>query len=371
MSRIRTIKPEFWSSEQIISCSPMARLLFIGLWNFSDDGGIHPASCISAKAQVFPADNIDLENIRKLIDELISNELLFEYQVDKKKYWAITGWNSHQKIDRPHFRYPTPKQTSNSIENREPIDDLSGNSRRSFDDHSTIDRRSFDDQSPPEGKGREGNGRERQLNDSSSSLKMKLPEKIADAAAEKNKTVFDLARESRGVELVDPTFYKNKLPPEWEAVDFSKLEEIGFSQSKLFQIFKSGKHSPEDAQLSLNNLADYLLESPKEQPLAYIMRIFQTGEVFERKSQKKDDKPANSLPPSRYDVEDEIRKSKARTDDEKLKNKNKNDAFLLWESKLTEAQKEKIYPVVKPPMFTTAIKSIYLRNYYNNNVNKD
>ena len=42
MARIRTIKPEFWTSEQVVDCSPTARLLFIGLWNFCDDGGVHP-----------------------------------------------------------------------------------------------------------------------------------------------------------------------------------------------------------------------------------------------------------------------------------------------------------------------------------------
>ena len=54
MSRIRTVKPEFWTSEQIIACSPIARLLFIGLWNFCDDNGVHPASYIRLKAEVFP-----------------------------------------------------------------------------------------------------------------------------------------------------------------------------------------------------------------------------------------------------------------------------------------------------------------------------
>ena len=44
MARIRTVKPEFWASEQVMECSPIARLLFIGLWNFCDDAGNHPLS---------------------------------------------------------------------------------------------------------------------------------------------------------------------------------------------------------------------------------------------------------------------------------------------------------------------------------------
>ena len=44
MARIRTVKPEFWTSEQVAECTPIARLAFIGIWNFCDDNGIHPAS---------------------------------------------------------------------------------------------------------------------------------------------------------------------------------------------------------------------------------------------------------------------------------------------------------------------------------------
>ena len=63
MSRIRTIKPELWTSEQVVSCSPLSRLLFIGLWNFCDDHGVHQASYIRIKAEVFPADNFDINEI--------------------------------------------------------------------------------------------------------------------------------------------------------------------------------------------------------------------------------------------------------------------------------------------------------------------
>ncbi len=67
MSRIRTVKPEFWTSEQVISCSPLSRLLFIGLWNFCDDNGVHPASYVRIKTEVFPADNINIDGIENCI----------------------------------------------------------------------------------------------------------------------------------------------------------------------------------------------------------------------------------------------------------------------------------------------------------------
>ncbi|HAU1248561.1 TPA: hypothetical protein F8R87_01885 [Legionella pneumophila] len=109
MPRNRMIKSEFWTSEQVISCSPMARLLFIGLWNFADDNGVHPASFVKIKAEVFPGDNIEINEIKKWIVELTQQDLLKEYVINEKTYWIVTGWKIHQKIDKPTYRYPTPQ----------------------------------------------------------------------------------------------------------------------------------------------------------------------------------------------------------------------------------------------------------------------
>jgi hypothetical protein len=78
MARIRTIKPEFWTAEQIMECSPNARLLFIGMWNFCDDAGIHPASCKTLKAEVFPSDDITASEIGTLVAELEGQGLIEE-----------------------------------------------------------------------------------------------------------------------------------------------------------------------------------------------------------------------------------------------------------------------------------------------------
>src|SRR5579872_4397225 len=87
MSRIRTIKPEFWTSEQVLSCSPLTRLLFIGLWNFCDDNGVHQASYVRLKAEVFPVDCFTSDEIKKMISELILHDLIREYVIDDKTYW--------------------------------------------------------------------------------------------------------------------------------------------------------------------------------------------------------------------------------------------------------------------------------------------
>jgi hypothetical protein len=108
VARIRSIKPEFWTSEQVMECSPNARLMFIGMWNFADDCGRLPCSTKSIKAQIFPSDDISLETIRGMINELSSNGLVLIYSVEDKDYLQITGW-SHQRIDKPQApKYPAP-----------------------------------------------------------------------------------------------------------------------------------------------------------------------------------------------------------------------------------------------------------------------
>lgn len=137
MARIRTIKPEFWTSEQVADCSPTARLLFIGMWNFCDDYGIHIASTKRLKMEVFPGDTLSEADVSSLVAELIKAGLVRAYVVTGIEYWIVTGWH-HQKIDKPNSKYPQPE----------------------FADQSTTVRRPIDDESPPEGKGKEGKGKE-------------------------------------------------------------------------------------------------------------------------------------------------------------------------------------------------------------------
>lgn len=138
MARIRTIKPEFWTSEQVVECSPIARLLFVGLWNFSDDGGRHPASVKRVKMEIFPGDDFTHADIGEWLAELLHNGLIQAYTVDNQQFWQITGWH-HQRIDKPTFKHPEPVK---------------------FDDHSTSPPIVLAERSPPEGKGRESKGKD-------------------------------------------------------------------------------------------------------------------------------------------------------------------------------------------------------------------
>lgn len=121
--------------------------MFIGLWNFCDDAGIHPASTRRIKMEIYPGDDFKSEDVRRMIDELSTNKLIRLYIVDNAEYLIVTGWKAHQRIDRPTLKYPPPID-----ETPEPI------------------RRALDERSPPEGKGMEGNGRESKGFDEYSSM---------------------------------------------------------------------------------------------------------------------------------------------------------------------------------------------------------
>ncbi|MEJ1463340.1 MAG: hypothetical protein RPU15_08695 [Candidatus Sedimenticola sp. (ex Thyasira tokunagai)] len=105
MARIRSIKPEFWTSEQVVECSMEARLLFIGLWSFADDAGIHPDSVKQLKMKIFPGDDYRSDDISRMLGELSSNALIEKYSAPTGCFIRVIGWH-HQKIDKPSYKYP-------------------------------------------------------------------------------------------------------------------------------------------------------------------------------------------------------------------------------------------------------------------------
>lgn len=109
MPRIRTIKPSFWSDEKVVELSPLARLYFIGLWNFSDDYGNLEYSPKQLKMRIYPGDSV---NIEALTEELLTHEIVLQYEVENKKYLHIRNFTKHQKINRISTeKCPPPPKT--------------------------------------------------------------------------------------------------------------------------------------------------------------------------------------------------------------------------------------------------------------------
>ena len=96
MARIRTIKPEFFTSEDIVALSPLARLFYVSLWCESDREGRLSWRPGTLKMRYLPGDNCDVD---LLAQELIDAELIVLYQVEGKTYAEIPTFKNHQVIN--------------------------------------------------------------------------------------------------------------------------------------------------------------------------------------------------------------------------------------------------------------------------------
>lgn len=108
--RIRTIKPEFWTSLTLSRLSRDARMTFVGLWNYVDDEGRGSADLRLIKAAIWPLDaDITTAVLAEWLDQLEDVGVMTTYVVDDKPFLAVTAWAEHQSISRPRpSRLPEP-----------------------------------------------------------------------------------------------------------------------------------------------------------------------------------------------------------------------------------------------------------------------
>ncbi|MGE0422310.1 MAG: hypothetical protein AB7O88_08600, partial [Reyranellaceae bacterium] len=91
---------DFWTREDVIDCSPMSRLLLLGLGNFADDFGVQALRPRTIRLQVFPGDDLDDARIRAMIDELVAHRLVRLYAVEGVEYLAIADWERHHRVGK-------------------------------------------------------------------------------------------------------------------------------------------------------------------------------------------------------------------------------------------------------------------------------
>jgi len=142
--RIRTIKPEFWTNEELSEISTEATLLAIGLLNYVDDEGYFNANNLLIKSAIFPIRKLS-KSIDVLLKELQSiNYIVCQNGTDGKTYGFVNNFTKHQVIQRPKVSK---------------IKDLIA-----INDSSMINHIQVNDASMQEGKGKErkgtGKGRE-------------------------------------------------------------------------------------------------------------------------------------------------------------------------------------------------------------------
>ena len=102
--RIRTIKPEFWRSEDIAALSIEDRLLFIGLWSYVEDNGVGRDEPQLIQCDLYPLDTFTEASLRTHggLMRLSQQGLITRYEgPDGRRYLQINSWDKHQKINRP------------------------------------------------------------------------------------------------------------------------------------------------------------------------------------------------------------------------------------------------------------------------------
>jgi hypothetical protein len=117
VARIRSVHSGQWTDDKFVACSPLARLLALGLRNEADDNGIFEWNPIKLKMRLLPADNCDIES---LLIELVSTNQVVQYESSSKKYGLIRNFKKYQRPKYPTYLYPIPEVVPEGFELNEP-----------------------------------------------------------------------------------------------------------------------------------------------------------------------------------------------------------------------------------------------------------
>ena len=122
MSRIRTIKPDAFTSLSLAKVPVEARWMFAGMWTMADDDGRLPDHPGLIRSQVYPVDDFTLAQVRDWLDALVAIGSVCRYEVDGEPLLHIPGFPRHQVINRPtasrlpecptHPAEPKPRRAS-------------------------------------------------------------------------------------------------------------------------------------------------------------------------------------------------------------------------------------------------------------------
>lgn len=96
MPKIRGVKPEYWTDEDVVELSIPARLLFIGLWNHACDNGHLQDKPKQIKMRVLPGDDVAIEDLIREIED--------KGCIERADGWiTIPNLTRHQKPDLRYF----------------------------------------------------------------------------------------------------------------------------------------------------------------------------------------------------------------------------------------------------------------------------
>ncbi len=102
MARIRTIKPDAFTSESLSAVSVLARWTFIGLLTYLDDTGVGRADTRLVKSALYPLDDLTtVDDVDRALSELIDAGCIHTYQSGGKVYIHAPEFLRHQRVSHP------------------------------------------------------------------------------------------------------------------------------------------------------------------------------------------------------------------------------------------------------------------------------
>jgi len=142
MGRIRTIKPGFWTNEELSSLPEPTHLLAAGLLNYADDEGYFNANPALIKAELSPLREPSVSIHCSLSELSRIGYIALGTGGDGRRYGRVVNFTAHQRINRPS----ASKIAAISI------------AWDQFTEPSVSSHCILSEPSLPEGKGREGKG---------------------------------------------------------------------------------------------------------------------------------------------------------------------------------------------------------------------
>lgn len=123
--RIRSLKPGFFTNEELAELPFEARLLFQGLWCLSDSHGRFEWRPKRIKAEIFPYDDKgsdgEVLDTSQLLHSLSLLGFIFKYVVNGVEYGCIPTFRKHQNLSGKEFKaapkFPSPQGGTTSEDN--------------------------------------------------------------------------------------------------------------------------------------------------------------------------------------------------------------------------------------------------------------
>lgn len=105
MARIRSVHPSLFTDEAWVSCSPLARIFYIGLMTDADDQGLFEWKPLQLKMRLLPGDACI---IPELLAELVAVNLIAELESAGKRLGAIRYFRRFQRPKSPTSAFILP-----------------------------------------------------------------------------------------------------------------------------------------------------------------------------------------------------------------------------------------------------------------------